>query len=110
MLNISRNLNLAEIENCKIRDENRNLHCQLAHVVLLEAMEKDGAVLPYDIAGNQIKQVVGIMDGSISNALQSGAAPVELELWQLHTEHITKVYEKCKKGHGHASYHPMLIN
>ncbi len=66
--------------------------------------------MPDGVAGNQIMQAVGIMDSSISNALQSGAAPVELELWQLHTEYITKVYEKGKKGCGGATYHPMLMN
>jgi hypothetical protein len=94
----------------KIQDRNRNLRCQLARVVLLEAMEKDGAVLPNGVAGNQIKQAVRIIDGSISNALQSGAAPVELDLWQLHTKHITKVYVKGKKGLGCSTYHPMLMN
>jgi hypothetical protein len=74
------------MEICMLREENRNLHHQLAHVVLLDAMEKDGAVFPNSIAGNRIKQAVRIMDDSISNALQSGAAPVELDLWQLHTE------------------------
>jgi hypothetical protein len=71
---------LAEMEIWKIRYENRNLHCQLDCVVLLEAMEKDGAVLPNGIVGNRIKQAVKIMDGPISKSLQSGVAPVELEL------------------------------
>jgi hypothetical protein len=47
-----------------VGDENRNLHRQLACVVLLEAMEKDGAVLPDGVVGNQIKHAVEIMDGS----------------------------------------------
>jgi hypothetical protein len=38
------------------------------------------------------------MDGPISNALQSGVAPVELELGQLHTEHITKVNENGRRA------------
>jgi hypothetical protein len=93
-----------------IRVENMNLCHQLAHVVLLEAVEKDGAVIPDGVAGNRIKQAVRIMDGSISNTLQSGVALLELEQWQVHTEHTTKVYEKGKKGRGHATYHPMLMN
>jgi hypothetical protein len=80
-----------EMEICKIRDENRNLHCQLARVVLLEAIEKDGAFLPNGVAGNCTKQAVGIIDSSISDALQSHAALVKLELRWLHTEHIAKV-------------------
>jgi hypothetical protein len=93
-----------------IREENRNLCHQLACVVFLDAMEKDGAVFPDGIVGNRIKQVVRIMDGSISNALQSGAAPVELDLWQLNTKHITNVYAKGCKGTGHLTYHSMLMN
>jgi hypothetical protein len=73
-------------------------------------MEKDGAVFPDGVAGNQIKQAVRIMDGSISNTLQAGVALLELEQWQVHTEHTTKVYEKGKKGRGCATYHPMLMN
>jgi hypothetical protein len=101
---------LAEMKICMIREENRNLCCQLACVVLLDAMEKDGAVLLDGVMGDQIKQAVRIMDGFISNALQSGASPVELDLWQLHTKHITKVYAKGSKGTGHSTYHPMLMN
>ncbi len=72
------------VEICKICEENRRLHCQLAHTVLLEAIQKDGAVVAECTEGNQIRQAVGIMDGPISNELQSGATPVELKLWQLH--------------------------
>ena len=61
-----------------IRVENRNLCHQLARVVLLEAMEKDGAVFSDGVAGNRIKQAVRIMDGSISNTLQSDVALLEL--------------------------------
>jgi hypothetical protein len=50
------------------------------------------------------------MDSSISNALQSGAVLVKLDLWRLHTEHITKVYVKGKKSPGCSTYHPMLMN
>jgi hypothetical protein len=41
IINITRDLDLAELMICKIRDENRNLHHQLACVVLFEAIEKD---------------------------------------------------------------------
>ncbi len=66
VFNISRNPGLAEMEIRMIREENRNLLCQLARVVLLDAMDKDGAVFPDGIVGNQLKQVVRIMDGFIS--------------------------------------------
>jgi hypothetical protein len=69
ILNISWNPDLAEMKIHTIRVENRNLCHQLARVVLLRAMEKDGAVFPDGVAGNQIKQAVRIMDGSISNTL-----------------------------------------
>jgi hypothetical protein len=75
ILNISQNPDLAEMEIHKIRVKNRNLRCQLACVVTLEAMEKDGAVFPDDVAGNRIEQAVRIKESSISNALQSGSAP-----------------------------------
>jgi hypothetical protein len=58
----------------KFRNKNRNLNCQLAHVVLMEAMEKDGAILPGGVASDQIRQLVWIIDGPISKALQSSAA------------------------------------
>jgi hypothetical protein len=99
------------MESCKTWDENRRLHRQLSRTVLLEAIQNDGAVVPEGTEGNQLRQAVGIMDGSISKALQSGAAPVELELWQLHTKHITKVNDNGGRSQGrkNATYHPMLI-
>ena len=69
---------MTEIKIHMIRVENRNLCHQLARVVLLKAMEKDGAVFPDGVAGNRIKQAVRIMDGSISNTLQSDVALLEL--------------------------------
>jgi hypothetical protein len=78
ILNISWNPVLTEIKIHMIRVENRNLCHQLACVVLLEAMEKYGAVFPDGVAGNRIKQAVRIMDGSISNTLQSDVALLEL--------------------------------
>ncbi len=101
---------MAELEICKIRDENRNLRCQIARVVLMEAMEKDGAILPGGITGNQIRQVVGIIDGPISKALQSRAALAELELWRIHTELISKVCNNSQKCHGRQTYHTMLMS
>ena len=62
-------------------------------------------------SGNQIRQVMGIMNGPIAEALQSGAAPEVLELWLAHTEHISKVYKnggKCRGRHN-STYHPMLM-
>ncbi len=69
ILKISRNPDLAELEIRKIRDENRNLCRQLACVVLMEAMEKDRAVLPDGVKGDRIRRVVEIIDGPISEAL-----------------------------------------
>jgi hypothetical protein len=52
------------------------------------------------------------MDGPVTKALQSGAAPEALELWRVHTEHINRVFENGGKGQGcqNATYHPKLMN
>ena len=71
---------MAAKEICTIRDENRCLRCQLARVVLFEAIEKDGAILTKGIEADQIRKDVENMDGPISKVLQSGVATVELEL------------------------------
>ena len=39
-------------------EENRRLRCELARVVLFEAMEKDGAIFPEGTEGDQIRKVV----------------------------------------------------
>jgi hypothetical protein len=80
-------------------------------MVLQEAIEKDGAVLSDGASGDQIRRAVGIMDGPVTEALQSGAAPEALELWRVHTEHISKVYKNGGKGRGrqNSTYHPMLM-
>jgi hypothetical protein len=75
----------------------------------MEATEKDGAILPGGVEGDQIKQVVGIIDDPISEALQSSAASAELELWRIHTKHISKVCNYGQKSHGQQIYHPMLM-
>jgi hypothetical protein len=54
--------------------------------------------------------VVGIIDGSISKALQWIATSAELELWKIHTKHISKVCINGKKDHGCQAYHPILMN
>ncbi len=72
------------------REEIRRLRCELARVVLFDAMEKDGAIFPEGTKGDQIRKVVEIMDGPISKVLQSSVATVELELWRVHAEHIKK--------------------
>ncbi len=110
ILKISRNPDLAELEIRKIRDENRNLRCQLACVVLMEAMEKDRAVLLDGVEGDRIRRVVKIIDSPISEALRSSSALKELELWQIHSKHISKVCSNGKKKHGCQNYHPMLMN
>ena len=75
-----RNPALAATKICMIRDENRRLRCQLARAVLFDAIEKDGAILPGGTKGSQIRKVVEIMDGTISEVLQSSGATVKLEL------------------------------
>ncbi len=78
-----------------------------------EAIDKDGAVLLDGASGDRIRQAVGIMDGPVTKALQSsGGAPEALELWRVHTEHISKVYVFGRKGRGrqNSTYHPMLMN
>ncbi len=39
--------------------------------VLLDAIDKDGAILPEGIEGDQIREVVEVMDGPVSKVLQS---------------------------------------
>ena len=87
---------MAAMEISKIRKENRQLRCELAWMVLQEAIEKDGAVLSDGALGDQIRQAVGIMDGPITKALQSGAAPCKhrahqqsvQERWKVHCIHL----------------------
>ena len=109
--NISMNPAMAAMEISKIREENRVLRRELARMVLQEAIEKDGAVLSEGASGDQIRRAVGIMDGPVTDALQSGAAPEALELWRVHTEHISKVYKNGGKSRGrqNSTYHPMLM-
>jgi hypothetical protein len=110
---ISMNPELAAMEIHEIREENRWLHCELAWMVLQEAIDKDGAVLLDRALGDRIRWAVGIMDGPVTVALQSsGGAPEALELWRVCTKHISKVYEFGRKGRGqqNSTYHPMLMN
>ncbi len=71
--------------------QNRRLRRQLARAVLFDAIEMDGAIFPGGAEGNQIRKVVEIMDGTISDVLQPSRATVELELWWVHAEHSRKV-------------------
>ena len=103
---ISMNPAMASMEISKIREENRRLRRELARTVLHEAIEKDGAVLSDGAAGNQIKRAMGIMDGPVTEALQSGVAPQALELWCVHTEHINRVFENGGKGRGRQNATP----
>jgi hypothetical protein len=67
--------------------------------------------LPKGVEGNQIRKVIEIMDGPISKVLQSGGvATVELDLWRVHAEHISKVCGDGGKRQGCQAYHPMLMN
>jgi hypothetical protein len=109
---ISSNPVLAATETCMAQEEIRRLRRELAQMVLQEAVEKDGTVLPDGAVGDQIRQAVGIMDGPITKTLQLGAAMEGLELWQVHTEHINRVFVNGGKSRGHqnATYHPKLTN
>ena len=61
-------------------------------MVLLDAIDKDGAILPEGIEGDQIRKVVEVMGGPISKVLQSHpTSSVELALWKVHAEHISNV-------------------
>ncbi len=104
---------MAVMEIGMAREEIRLLRRELARTVLQEAIDKDGAVLPDGAAGDQIRRAIGIMDGPVTEALQlGGAAPEALELWQVHTEHINKVYKNGGKSRSrkNATSHPMLMN
>ena len=107
---ISRNPDLAELEIRQIRDENRNLRRQLARVILMDAMEKDGAVFHDGAEGDRIRRVVDIIDEPISDALRSNSATEGLEIWQIHSEHISKVSSDGKRKCGRQKYHQMLMN
>jgi hypothetical protein len=54
-------------------------------------LDRNGKLLPDGVGGSDIKQAIGIMDKSISSALQEGGTPEALELWRVHSEHIMKV-------------------
>jgi hypothetical protein len=108
--NILRNLALVAMEICTIQDENRHLHCWLARVVLFNAIAKDGAIFPKGAEGDQIRKVIEIIDGLINKLLQLSVATVELELWKVHAEHISKICGNGKKCQGCQSYHPMHMN
>ncbi len=95
---------MAVMEIGMAREEIRRLRRELARTVLQEAIDKDGAVLPDGAAGDQIRRAVGIMDGPVTEALQSDAAPEALELWRVHTEHI-----KCSRMVERAMVARMLL-
>ena len=99
---------MAAVEIHVIRDENRRMRHQLACVVLFDATEMDGAFFPKGAKGNQIRKVVvvEVMDGTINTVLQLGVATVELELWWVHAEHISKVCGVGGKHQGCQAFHP----
>ena len=77
----------------------------------LDAIDKDGAILPKGILGDQIRKVVEVMDGPISKVLQlHPTSSVELELWRVHAEHISKVRNDGGKPRGCQADHPVLMN
>jgi hypothetical protein len=52
------------------------------------------------------------MDSPITEALEKGSAREALELWHLHSEHISQVHANGGKGRGwkRVAYHPLLLN
>jgi hypothetical protein len=52
------------------------------------------------------------MDSPITEALEKGSVPEVLELWHLHSEHISQVHANGGKGQGRKRvvYHPLLLN
>jgi hypothetical protein len=75
-------------------------------------IDENGAHLPDGVVGDEIRRAVGIMEGSIVTALQDGGAPEALELWQLHSNHITQMDKNGGKDQGwkRVKYHPLLMN
>ena len=49
------------------------------------------------------------MDTPITEALEKGSAPEALELWRLHSEHISQVHANGGKGQGQkrVAYHTL---
>ena len=76
----------------------------------MDAMEKDGAVFPDGAEGDRIRKVVNIINGPISDALCLNSATEGLEIWQIHSEHISKVSSDGKRKRGRQKHHPMLMN
>jgi hypothetical protein len=95
-----------------LRKEIRSLHCQIAQTVLSDELAKHGTDLPDGITGNQIRSAIGLMDSPITEALEKGSAPEALELWRLHSEHISQMHANGWKGRGwkRVAYHPLLLN
>ena len=104
---------LAATEIRTLREEVRSLRSQVARSVLSADLDRNGKLLPDRAGGSDIKQAIGIMDKSISSALQEGGTPEAFELWRVHSKHIMKVYEnggKGGEGQKRVKYHPLLMN
>ena len=55
---------LAAMEICMAQEEIRHLRCELACVVLFDAIKKDGAIFPEGTEGDQIRKgLVFLMEG-----------------------------------------------
>jgi hypothetical protein len=109
---ITNNPILAAMEIQLLCEEIRSLHCQFAQKVLLDELGKHGTDLSDGATpGNQIRRAIGLMDRPITEALEKGSAPEVLELWHLHSEHISQVYDNGGKGGGwkRVAYHPLLF-
>jgi hypothetical protein len=110
--NVPNNPVLAATKICTLRKEVRCLSSQLAQKVLSTEIEKHGTHLSESEVGDDIRQAFGVMEGPVTAALQNGEAPEALELWRLHSQHITEVDKNGGKGKGQkmVKYHPLLMN
>ena len=83
-----------------LRKEVMCLRSQLAQKNLSTEINKHVTHLPEGEVGDDIRQAFDVMDGPVTAALQNGAAPEALELWQLHSQHIPEVDKNGRKGKG----------
>ncbi len=96
--NIANSSILAVTEIWMLRKEVRCLCSQIAQSVLSNEIDKHGTHLGDDVVGDEIMPAICFMDGPITTALQDGRASEALELWHLHSKHISQVNKNGGKG------------
>jgi hypothetical protein len=72
--------------------------CKEKHQLVMKSIvdgeiAKNGVTAPNDDSTERVQNSINIMDDTISSALEKGGLPVEAEIWQIHAEHINKVYQ-----------------